>query len=157
MVKVVSGLLGVGIADTPTSNATGHVLGTQVLGDDGTKYVYVQASGAITQYDCVAIDEAFQAAAITKALADDGHKIGFAQVAFADNDYGWVATEGTVQVRYLTLCAADVALYTSATAGVLDDTSTSQTKIVGLVNTVVVGGSTAASESIAVNPHIVLA
>ena len=30
-------------------------------------------------------------------------------------------------------CAADVALYTSATAGVLDDTSTSQTKVDGVV------------------------
>jgi len=113
------------------------------MGTDNTEWVYVQASGAITQYDCVAIDENFQAAAMTKTLADAGHDVGFAQVAFVDNDYGWVACDGANNsVRVAASCAADVSLYTTATAGVLDDTSASQTKIEGPV--LVAAGTSAA-------------
>lgn len=99
-------------------------LGHRVAGTDNSEWVYVQAGGAITQYDAVAIDENYQAVALTSALALAGHMIGFAQVAFSDNDLGWVALEGSnITARIAGSCAADVQLYTSATAGVLDDTS----------------------------------
>jgi isopentenyl phosphate kinase len=140
-----SGTLGVEVSATPTTAE--FDLGTRVTGTDGTEWVYVQASGAITQYDAVGIDEDYQAAALTKAIADDGHAIGFAQVAFADNDYGWVATRGSnISVRLAANCAADVALYTTATAGVLDDASTSQTNIDGVV--AVAGVTTAGSDEV---------
>lgn len=123
------------IAAHPTFVTTDQNFG---LGDchehsDGNSYVYVQASGAISQYDYVCIDEDYQAAAGTKASVDDGHQIGFAQVAFADNEYGWVATKGRVEVNALASLALDTALYTSGTAGKLDDDTTSQTKIDGVV------------------------
>lgn len=109
-------------------------LGDFVYGADGTKWMFVQASGAITQYDWVGIDENMQAASLTKAMADDGFFIGVAQVAFADNDGGWVAVAGAnINGAVLASCAADVGLFTSATAGHLDDTSASQTKIDGVV------------------------
>jgi hypothetical protein len=134
MTAITSGLLGVNITDTPTTNTSQHALGTCVTGVDGTEFVYVLAGGAITQYDAVGIDEDFSATALTKAAADDGHNIGFAQVAFTSGDYGWVAKKGTnISVRLAASCAADVPLYTTATAGVLDDASTSQTKIDGVV------------------------
>ena len=151
MTYVTSGTLGVDFAATPTT--ADHTLGTCVAGSDGTEWVYVQANGAIAQYDAVGVDENYQAAALTKAMADDGYVIGAAQAAFADDDYGWVATKGSnVKVNLLTLCAADVALYTSATAGKLDDTSTSQTKIDGIV--AVTGGvtGTTATEVIMTHP-----
>jgi hypothetical protein len=126
--------LGVNLTDTPTTNDTGHKLGERAQAQDGQEYVYVQASAAITQYDFVGIDEDFAAAPLTKAMADDGWEIGVAQVAFASADYGWVATKGSNLTGFvLTLAAADVALYTSGTAGKLDDSSTSQTKIDGVV------------------------
>ncbi len=153
MTYVTSGCLGVDFTATPT--AAGFVIGTQVMGSDGTKWVYVQASGAITQYDAVAIDENYQAASMTKALADAGHQVGFAQVAFADNDYGWIALEGSnISVRVAPSCAADVALYTTGSSGVLDDTSASQTKIEGAV--IVAAGTSAANsarEVIATRPY----
>jgi len=141
MAFTTSGVLGVDFTLTPTTAE--FDLGTCVMGTDGTKWVYVQASGAITQYDAVGIDENYQAAALTKALADAGHQVGYAQVAFADNDYGWIACAGSnVSVRVAASCAADVALYTTATAGVLDDTSASQTKLLGAV--IVTAGTSAA-------------
>ena len=152
MAHITSGRAGIDLTATPTT--LDFTLGQVETGTDGSRWIYVQASGAITAYDAVAIDENYQAAALTKTLADAGHRIGFAQVAFTDNDYGWVALEGSnISVRVAVSCAADVSLYTTATAGVLDDTSASQTKISGAV--IVTAGTSAAvsaREVIATSP-----
>ena len=127
-----------------------HPLGMRVTGPDGTEWMYVHASGAITQYDAVGIDENYEAAALTKAIADDGHTVGFAQVAFADNAFGWVALRGSnINVRLAASCAADVSLYTTSVAGVLDDTSASQTKINGVTAVVAATAGVTARELIA--------
>lgn len=66
--------------------------------------------------------------------------------------YAWAAVEGKMKVIVLTLCAKDVPLYTSATAGYLDDTSTTQTLIQGLTITATnSGGSSATMDAYAVN------
>lgn len=146
-----SGCLGVDFTATPTTAE--FDLGTVVDGTDGSKWIYVKASAAITQYDCVAIDEDYNATPMTKALADAGHRPGFAQVAFASADYGWVALEGSnISARLGASCAADVQLYTTAGAGILDDTAASQTAIRGVVAVVLNTTSGGAKEVIAVNP-----
>lgn len=161
MTFVTNGIIGIDLTDTPAGTTTDGYgaplgLGTRVFGSDGTEWVYVQASGALTQYDCVLINEDYQAASATTTLAteasgDSGNLIGFAQVAFADNDFGWVAVKGAnIQCRLALSCAADTMLYTTGTAGVLDDSSAGV-----LINGVVaVTGVTAAaaSEIIASNP-----
>jgi hypothetical protein len=116
----------------------GFGVGSKATDDRGRVWQYVQASGAITQYDFVTIDEDFQAVALAKAAVDDGHGVGVAQAAFDDNDFGWVLVYSGydgILGRVGGSCAADVALYTSGTSGVLDDESTSQTKIDGIVVT----------------------
>lgn len=124
MTTPVSPILGVDFTSTPTTAE--FELGTRVMGSDGTEWVYIQASGAITQYYTVAIDENYQAAHLTTALNTAGHQIGFAQSAFADNDYGWVATRGSnIKAAVASSCGADARLYTTTTAGVLDDASAS--------------------------------
>lgn len=144
MTDSTSGRLGVLYTNTPTTAE--FKLGQTDVGEDGTCWVYVQASGALTQYDYVTIDENYQAAAGTAAALADGHAVGFAQSAFADDDYGWVAIKGSnIKARLAAACAADVPLYTSATAGVLDDASSGQTKVDGVV--AVTGGVTAASSA----------
>jgi hypothetical protein len=135
------GTLGVDFTATPAGTGTSFdqgnefELGTQVTANDGSVWLYVHASAAIAQYDVVGVSEAYEAAPLSKAMADDGWIIGLAQVAFADNDFGWVALKGTksLKISLAASCAADVALYTTSTAGTLDDASTSQTKIDGLV------------------------
>ena len=149
----VGGKLGVDL-ENPTTTLD-HNLGDCVSGNDATEWVYVQANGAIAQYDAVAIDETYQAIALTKAAVDDGHMVAFAQSAFADNEYGWVALKGAgsnFKVNVLASCAADVVLYSTATAGKLDDISTSQTKIDGVVITATDGGSGSAIAAIATYP-----
>lgn len=107
-------------------------------GSSGTEWVYVQANGAIDAYDAVMIDEDGQAAALTNttAAADDGGRIGVVQCAFADNEFGWAAIAGSdISVNVLASVSADIDLWTSSTAGTLNDASASagNMKILGAV------------------------
>lgn len=143
-----SGALGVDfderITGTGTSLNQGNqfALGTMEYGADGTGWMYVHAAGAITIYDWVAIDENYEAVAGTTALAQAGHQVGFAQAAFADNEFGWVAIHGAnIHVRAAAACAPDTVLYTSGTAGVLNDDSSSVYE--AIVGVVLVGTATA--------------
>lgn len=134
-----------GVKTTRVDDEAQFALGTRVPAIDNQEYVYVLADTAITQYQWVGIDEDFDAAPLTKAIADDGWQIGVAQVAIADAKYGWVAVKGAnLTANVAGSCGADVALYTTSTAGRLDDTSTSQTKIDGAV-VVTANGTTAAA------------
>jgi len=157
MAYVISGKIGVDLTATPADTTVPqHTVGQREFGTDGQEWMYIHTATAITQYDAVGIDENYEASALTKAMADDGWRIGFAQVAAADNDYMWVCLEGSnVNVRVAGSCAADVSLYTTGTAGVLDDTSASQTKIQG-ITLVAANATTSAtnSEVIAISPHV---
>ena len=152
----ISGLLSAKLGETHTEAK--FKLGTTLDGTDGTTWVYVQASGAITQYNVVAIDEDYQAISATSTLAGAGHKPGFAQVAFADEDYGWVAVRGSnILVRAASSCAADAKLYVGTTglsAGVVDDASaTGRVTLQGVVLVSANASSTTtALEVIATNP-----
>lgn len=158
MTAVTTGLLGVDITATPTSNSTGHQLGTHVSGNDNTEWVYVQAGEALTQYDCVAIDEDFTAKAMTKAQIDDGFNVGFAQVAFTSGDYGWVAVRGSnINCRVQPGTTADGALYIGInSAGVLDTNSSGGTNIDGVTCVAAgdsAGGSISSVEVLATYPR----
>ena len=141
--------------DSPAAAAE-HAPGTRVAGSDGTEWIYVQAAAAIAQYDYVTVDEAFRASAGTKAAVDAGHSIGVAQAGFAKNAHGWVATGGqgaALRVNVLARCAADGPLYTTAKAGKLDDSSSSQTKVAGIVITAAAGAAAAARPAILAHPR----
>lgn len=142
MVKVYSPI-GVGLTDTPTTIE--HTLGDKAVAEDGQEYVYVQAAEAISQYDFVGIDEDFAASQLTSTEAGDGWMIGVAQSALSADDYGWVCVKGAnLTGNVLGSCNADVALYTSGTAGYLDDATTG-TKIDGVVAVAANGVTDAAS------------
>lgn len=111
-------------------------LGAQVMGNTGTIWEYVQATSAIGANTCVSIvDNAIRP--VTKALADVNPNFGFPQFAFTAAQYGWIprTANGTITVKVKASCAPFVGLYTTSSAGVLDDTSASQTKIEGIVTT----------------------
>lgn len=158
MTYATSGLIGTNFTAKTTGTTTDgenaeFTLGLEVLGSDGTTWVYAQAGAAVAQYDCVAIDENFQMVPMTKALADAGHRPGFAQIAFSDNELGWVATSGSnISVTTAANCAPDVQLYTTGTAGTLDDTAASQTAIRGVVQVAAATSSALARECMAINP-----
>ncbi len=146
MTRMTDGKIGVDITATnplytdatlPTTGPQQNMdfpLGDITHGADSTMWMFVQASATITQYQFVGIDENYQAAPLTKTMADDGWFIGIAQVAIADNDGAWVVVRGSnVNGNVLASCAADAALYTTSTAGAVDDSSGGQTRIEGIV------------------------
>lgn len=113
-------------------------------------FQYVQANGAITAYDAVKVDNDGQASSLTTTISgSEPTAVGAAQVAFADNEYGWVfrgfggGSGKGIKVRVLVSCAADVKLYTTATAGCLDDTATDLVQNVVYVTTNASGGTEA--------------
>lgn len=126
------------LAGTGSSFNQGNAfaLGERQTAKDGQEYMYVHASAAIAQFDWIGVSEDFEAAPLTDAMASDGFFVGTAQVALSDNDFGWIAVLGSnIQGKLAVSCAKDVALYTTAVAGVLDDNATSTlTKIDGVVS-----------------------
>lgn len=113
------------------------------------EFVYVKASGTIAAYDVVKIDNDGTAAALTTAIsAAEPTRVGIAQVALSANQYGWVFVRGGgdgkgIKVNALTLCAADAKLYTTATAGAVDDTATDLIQGLVLVDANPSGGTVA--------------
>lgn len=101
----------------------------------GYKWVYVKASSAISAYAYVCVDEAGAALNGTKALVDAGYQVAVAPAAFSADDYGWVQISGVCTMLTAGSVAADTSIYTSATAGQVDDSSTSQTQLAGVVLT----------------------
>ena len=128
-----SGLVGASLLTTTTTAQ--HKLGTRCQGTDGTEWVYCVSSGAITQYQLVGINEDYDAFSMTTALAAQSDRLGFAQNAFAAGEYGWVAIAGSnIKVRTKASAVADAQLWTTASAGVVDDaTAAGALKIDGVV------------------------
>lgn len=132
-----------GVRYTETSTTPLYALGTKDEDTEGRVYQYVQANGAITLNDYVKIDDDNQASSGTTTLlpATEPAMVGNAPVAFADNAYGWVIRKGKHTGRFALNCAGDVKIYTTATAGVVDDTSTTLINGLKLIATITTAGS----------------
>lgn len=135
------GTAGVNFNNEDDSNAPAHTVGTIVFGTDGSKWMYVQALSTIAQYDAVAILASGSAAnanmgavPLTTTNALTSVRVGFAQVAIASSKYGWVALEGNnLRVKTLIACQPAVPLFTTATAGSLDDAIVTAGHVHGVV------------------------
>ena len=108
-------------------------LGDRYQDSAGNAYVFVSASTSITSYMACAVTSSGWAAPLTTALASANPAVGIAGVnGISSGSWGWVQTRGNLTVQVLSTCSASSWLYTTATAGSLDDTSTSQVKITGI-------------------------
>ena len=133
-----------------------HALGECVTGNLGCKYIYCQASGAITGdgYVCV-VDDDFQAAMATNSNCVGGDRIGVPQMAVQDNYYFWLQIEGPCNLRVAASAAADVGLATTTTAGVIDDATGAGThNIEGAFLEAANGGSEATARGHLRNAHV---
>ena len=90
---------------------------------------------------------------LTTTNSANSKAVGFAQVSIASAYYGWVQLGGKVNVNLAANCAPNVPLYTTATAGVLDDAVVSGCGVFGLVATTSISNATAVT-CIAGYPHI---
>lgn len=133
MAKAIDGTIGVALGTTHTTPQ--FDLGSIVSTDDGGEAVYCIASGAVSQYALCGINEDFDVYMMTTALSVQSDRLGLPQVAIAAGAYGWVYTRGSnIKVRTKASAAADAQLWTTASAGVVDDaTAASALKIDGMV------------------------
>ena len=150
-----SGIIGVALGDvSPTAT---FQVGTVVNLDDGGQAMFVQAASDISQFAAVSVRSDDTAVPITTTNAANSKKVAFAQTSIGSAQYGWVQLGGIVRVNLLTLCAPNVPLFTTATAGCLDDATVSGNGV-GLVVGVTNAGSTASGTTaltcIAAYPHI---
>ena len=146
-----SNLIGVslGYADTSAS----FKLGTTVNLDDGGQAVYVRAASAVSQYDAVAVLGDNTVVPLTTTNSANSKVVGFAQVSIAAASYGWVQIGGKPVVKLAASCNPAVPLYTTATAGTLDDAVVSGGLVAGIVALTTASGATALT-CVAGYPHV---
>lgn len=163
MAYFVTGIIGANPDTTYTGTSTAgagapYTLGTVAAASDGNTYIFVQASAAVARYAAAFINTTFQMSELTKAVAaaNSGRPV-FPQVAFAQYDFGWAVLHGSsFRVKFADSCAKNVMLFTTDTAGVVDDAtaSTSQYLIVGLAFDTVSGNTASAGLACGAFPHI---
>ena len=147
---VTDGKIGVDLTATYASTSAGSTSlfpvtpGSRVATSNNGQYVFVRAESTIAQYDAVIMSTFGDSASATPVLravpvtttnaaALGWNMVGFAQSAIASSYYGWVGLNGVLKVNLLILCNPKVPLYTTSTAGSLDDTTVSAGFIQGIV------------------------
>jgi hypothetical protein len=147
---VIDGKIGIDLTATYASTSAGSTttlpvtVGTQVATSNNGRYIFARAESDIAAYDCVIFSTYADSASATPILravpitttnaAALGYSmVGFAQNAITSGTYGWIGLNGLLKVNLLIACNPKVPLYTTATAGKLDDTTVSAGYIQGIV------------------------
>lgn len=129
-----------GIDLTETSTTPRATLGRTHTTEANVVYQYVKASSAIAQYAYAKIsgDGNFTAAEGTTTLLPNTEPamVGCAQVAIASGSYGWVVRKGLHTGKFAASCVQDVKIYTTGTAGVVDDAATTLINGLKLLTTI---------------------
>jgi len=132
---------------TPETPAPPFQLGMVLLGQNGAKYLFVQASTSISANDFVAITSLNQANSLTNTnvVASTGVRIGVAPGApvvtstgIAAATYFWAEVEGVIVSgnAVAATTTSNVQLYTSAVAGVVSSvTGSSGVALGGVIMT----------------------
>lgn len=137
----IGGLAGVSL--TTTDASARYAVNTVVDLSDGGIATYVSATSTISTYNAVIIDGAGGAVPVTTTNSANSKRIAFAQTSIASGYCGWVQTGGRPVIMLAANCDDNVPLYTTATAGVLDDAVVSGGLVIGLTSTVTISNATA--------------
>lgn len=130
----------VGIDLTATSTSIQYGLGSKFIANDGV-YQYVKASAAVAQYAFLKISSdgnwTVAEGTTTTNPSTEPAKCAIAQVAIASASYAWVFVgPGLATCKFAASCVQDVKIYTTATAGVVDDSSTTLVNGLKLITTI---------------------
>jgi hypothetical protein len=148
----------VGVNLTVTNTSPDFAVGTSVRGTNASEWEYVLAVSGIAQYNAVIINGSGGATPSLTATAATIKKVGFAQTAIASGSYGWVARAGFGLTCMLAASAAAGAqLYTTATAGTLDDAIVTAGALPGVTCLVAAsGGGVTNTTIVAAQPTITM-
>ena len=151
MAVSTSNVIGVALGNTDTSPQFNQ--GTTVDLDDGGQAVYVKAASTVATYSAVSVLVDNSVVPLTTTNAAASKAVGFAQVSIASASYGWVQIGGKPRVNVFTACQPNVPLFTTATAGVLDDATVTGGLVGGIVATTSAASASAVT-CIAGYPHV---
>ncbi len=132
-----------GISLTTTDLSAKFAVGTVADLSDGGKAIYVSATSTISTYNAVIIDDKGGAVPVTTTNSANSKRLAVAQTSIASSAFGWVQYGGRPLVLLATNCAPNVPLYTTATAGVLDDAVVSTGLCLGITATNTISNATA--------------
>lgn len=130
---VVNGHIGVDL--TQVTSVPQFSLGTVVHTNDGGKFEYCRARSEISAFAAVVIFEGHSIRMAETSIVNDGgsgKRLGCAQVSIASAFYGWVQRQGKMVMNLADDCADNVPLFSTATAGVLDDATVSNCLVLGV-------------------------
>lgn len=128
----------------PETPGLPFTVGTMVYGQGGSIWVFCLSTAGTSANQAVGVTQStltlsgativstYLAAPLTKSLADQGCVIGVTPTAITATYYGWVQINGPAYITLKNSCLPNVPLYTTASAGMLDDTSASQTRVYGI-------------------------
>jgi len=145
----IDGRAGVNLTATYVSaGAAPMALGTTVRLNDGGMAMLVESSAsACSTFAAVVINESYVATMVTTGnVRSSGNQIAFAQTSIATGYCGWVQFGGRPKVNLAANCAPFVPLFTTATAGVLDDATISAASggvVIGVMAAVSISNATA--------------
>lgn len=135
-------LIGVGTSfvyatATNTTPVLGGGKGFSVLAraaiHNGKEFIFVQSASSIAVGDVVFIaSDTGIAAGSTTATSAASEIVGVAPVALTSGDYGWVQIYGACGVKVLGSCVKSVPLFSTTTAGSLDDATASNYLVSGI-------------------------
>lgn len=139
-----------GIDFTAVDTVARFNLGEMAESDKGGRFMYLKASAAITgagYTSQIAADQTAAMVTTTTATGKKGDPVGVPLAAVAQNSFGWFQVYGYCEgIRGGASCAAQVALNTTATAGLLDDDATSGARVIdGITIDTAVGSGGAAN------------
>lgn len=133
-------------------------LGSRVKTDDGGEAVYVQALSGVAQFNGVVINVDYTVNALSTTAVADGtgtsKEVAWAQVSAASGSYLWVQASGRPKGKLAADCADRVILFTTATAGVLDDATISAALLSGVVSKTTISNATAITLMVPNGAHI---
>ena len=121
------------IFDGDTSNVDTtkkHVLGTRAFDPNGNEYVYCEGVASVVAGDWVSFDEAF---VLLRLVTNNIGSVGVAMAAIVASRYGWVQIYGknTIANGNSGNVADNGQLYTTGSAGVVDDADAANEMIIG--------------------------
>jgi hypothetical protein len=136
-------LIGTNLSDVSYATATstlpvlgggrGFTVGARITDYNGKEYVFVQANSAVSAYNIASLDSGTGViTALQTSTSAASEALAVPQFAFASGDYGWAQVYGACKVKVLGACAKSVTLYSTATAGSLDDATASNYEIRGV-------------------------
>ena len=117
--------------DSNKENDIGWAPGQVAFTDEGSGWICFEANEAISRYDVVVLDGSFVGRRVTAAVltARLAGPCGGAGGDVPSGYFGWIQIFGAGFIQLAGGVSQGDDLYTSATAGALDDSSTGQTRV----------------------------